>query len=73
MFVESYGLGTAERSAFVDRAVEGATRTWYRMRANAEHRGGGWARMWSEGVGDRILRRREWLLENQVILDRALR
>ena len=73
MFVESYGLGAAERNAFVDRAVEGATRTWYRMRANAEHRGGGWARMWNEGVGDRILRRREWLLENQVILDRALR
>jgi len=73
MFVESYGLGAAERNAFVDRAVEGATRTWYRMRANAEHRGGGWARMWNEGVGDRILHRREWLIENQVILDRALR
>ena len=47
MFVESYGLGAPERNAFVDRAVEGATGTWYRMRANAEHRGGGWARMWA--------------------------
>jgi Phosphotransferase enzyme family len=73
MFVDSYGLGATERTAFVDLAVEGATRAWYRMRANAEHRGGGWARMWNEGVGDRILRRRAWLLANQAILDRALR
>ena len=73
MFVESYGLTDAERNAFVDRAIEGATRSWHRMRANAEHRGGGWARMWNEGVGDRILRRRVWLIENQVILDHALR
>ena len=30
------------------------------MRHNAEHRGGGWARMWAEGVGDVIERRRAW-------------
>ncbi len=73
IFVNSYGLSADERTAFLDVAAEGATRTWHRMRANAEHRGGGWARMWNEGVGDRILRRRAWLLENQPILDRALR
>jgi hypothetical protein len=31
------------------------------MRWRAEHLGGGWARMWQEGVGDRIERRRAWL------------
>jgi Ser/Thr protein kinase RdoA (MazF antagonist) len=72
IFVESYGLGSEERTAFVGLAVEGATRAWYRMKANAEHRGGGWARMWNDGIGNRILRRHEWLLENQAILNRAL-
>ena len=43
------------------------------MRANAEERGGGWARMWTEGVGDRILRRRAWLLDERATLDAALR
>jgi hypothetical protein len=73
IFVESYGLAASDRSAFVDVAVEGATRAWYRMRANAEHRGGGWARMWNDGIGDRIIRRREWLLDNRATLDCALR
>ena len=71
-FVDSYGLGDAERMAFLEVAIDGATRAWYRMQANAEHRGGGWARMWNDGVGERILRRRAWLLEHRATLDRAL-
>jgi hypothetical protein len=30
------------------------------MRWNAEHLGGGWARMWDEGVGEKIRRRVAW-------------
>jgi hypothetical protein len=41
------------------------------MRANAEQRGGGWARMWAEGAGDRILRRRAWLEEQRATLEGA--
>jgi hypothetical protein len=72
-FVDAYGLAQSARDAFVDVAVTGASRSWYRMRANALQRGGGWARMWAEGVGDRILRRREWLLAERSRLERALR
>lgn len=72
-FVDGYGLDAGERKAFCDVAIAGATRSWYRMRANSVERGGGWARMWAEGAGDRILRRRAWLLEERSSLDRALR
>ena len=73
VFVDAYGLERDERAVFCDLAVHGATRSWHRMRANAEGRGGGWARMWAEGVGDRILRRRAWLLEQRPTLEGALR
>jgi hypothetical protein len=35
--------------------------------------GGGWQRMWEEGVGDRILRRAQWLRDNATELQRAVR
>jgi Ser/Thr protein kinase RdoA (MazF antagonist) len=70
-FVDAYGLEPDERAAFVDVAVAGATRSWHRMRANAEQRGGGWARMWAEGAGDRILRRRAWLEDQRATLEGA--
>jgi hypothetical protein len=72
-FVDAYGLEQESRDMFVELAVAGASRSWHRMRANAEQRGGGWARMWAEGVGDRILRRRAWLLAQRVSLEQALR
>jgi hypothetical protein len=31
------------------------------MRYRAETLGGGWQRMWSDGVGDRIKNRQTWL------------
>jgi hypothetical protein len=40
--------------------------------SRAEELGGGWRRMWDEGVGERILRRREWLIENAVELNAAM-
>ncbi len=72
-FVDAYGLGEEDRAAFCEVSIHGATRSWHRMRANAELRGGGWARMWEEGVGDRILRRRQWLLDERQTLEAALR
>jgi hypothetical protein len=73
MFVAAYGLTDSQRATFCDVAIEGATRSWHRMQANAERRGGGWARMWAEGVGDRILRRRAWMIEQRPTFDAALR
>jgi hypothetical protein len=57
-FVAAYDLDDDARAAFPDVAIDGATRSWHLMRANAEQRGGGWARMWAEGAGDRIRRRK---------------
>ena len=42
------------------------------MRWNAEHLGGGWARMWDEGVGGMILRRVSWFAEVRAELAAAL-
>jgi hypothetical protein len=72
-FADAYGLGEDERARFVDVAIHGATRSWHRMQANAEQRGGGWARMWDEGVGDLILRRRAWTIDEREMLEAALR
>jgi Ser/Thr protein kinase RdoA (MazF antagonist) len=71
-FVDAYGLDDDERAAFCDVAIGGTARAWYRMRANAVERGGGWARMWAEGVGDRIVRRRAWMIEQRTTLEAAL-
>lgn len=71
-FVDAYDLGEDERRGFLALSIAGASRSWHRMRANATQRGGGWARMWAEGVGDRILRRRAWLLEERASLEEAL-
>jgi Ser/Thr protein kinase RdoA (MazF antagonist) len=59
--LDAYGLPEAEREALVAVSVNLADRSWHLMRWRAQQLGGGWARMWDEGVGDRILRRRAWL------------
>ncbi len=38
----------------------------------AEHLGGGWARMWAEGVGDVIRRRIDWFAAERAGLAAAL-
>lgn len=72
ILVDAYGLGPAERDRFVDTSQLAALRTWHRMKANAEQLGGGWRRMWDEGVGDRILRRRRWIVEERERIEIAL-
>jgi len=70
--VEAYGLPDADRERLVPVSVNLAERSWHLMRWRAEHLGGGWARMWQEGVGDRIARRRAWLEQHAAELTAAV-
>jgi Ser/Thr protein kinase RdoA (MazF antagonist) len=73
LMADAYGLDTAERSLLLDIADRRFARIWHTMRYRAENFGGGWARMWNEGVGDRILRARDWLRGEHERLRDALR
>ena len=44
--------------------IEAAALSYERMEHNARVLGGGWARMWDEGVGGMIRRRGAWLEAN---------
>ena len=72
VLLDAYGLGAADRARVVEVARNGAERSWHVMKRNAAERGGGWQRMWDEGVGDRILRRQEWLAANAAALTAAI-
>lgn len=65
LLADAYGLTATKRASLVDVALRRADRMRLSMRAAAEHYGGGWARMWDQGVGDLIQRRRTWLLHRQ--------
>jgi len=62
--LDAYAASDADRARVVDVALARTARSWHLMRHRAVTLGGGWARMWDEGVGDVILRRRAWLDEN---------
>lgn len=66
--VDAYGLSDSSRALLVPLAINGAERSWYLMRHRAEVDGGGWRRMWDDGVGDAILRRQDWLRRNEKAL-----
>lgn len=70
--LDAYGLDHADRAFVVPVAIYTAHRSWFSMRERAQTLGGGWARMWAEGVGDRILRRQHWLAQNAEALHAAL-
>jgi hypothetical protein len=72
VFADAYGLDDASRAGLVDLSIAGARVSFRRMHAAAEQLGGGWARMWAEGVGDRILRRESWLAASHQTLTSAL-
>lgn len=72
LFADAYGWLENERRRLPEFGAERACLTWERMKHNAENRGGGWARMWSEGVGEVIRRRRTWLLNNADAIRSAL-
>jgi hypothetical protein len=60
LFADAYGLAPAERARLPEVAARRYARSWHVMRYNAERRGGGWRRMWDDGVGDVILRGQAW-------------
>jgi Ser/Thr protein kinase RdoA (MazF antagonist) len=72
LLCDGYGLDAADRIALPQLGIARAEHTWRRMRAAATHFGGGWARMWEGGVGDLILRRRDWLERSRDTLLEAL-
>lgn len=73
ILADGYGLSAHERAGLVDLGIARADVSWLRMRAWARELGGGWARMWDEGVGDAIRRRQAWLVERRAELLAALR
>jgi hypothetical protein len=72
IFVDAYGLERSERRHLVDLAERRCTRTWHVMHHRAVHDGGGWARMWEDGVGDVIRRTQAWLARERTRLEAAL-
>lgn len=72
VFADAYGLGLDARARMVDAAVLRSRRSWHVMRHRAEADGGGWARMWADGVGDVIHRREAWLVEHGPAITAAL-
>ncbi|WP_066944724.1 phosphotransferase [Microtetraspora fusca] len=72
ILADAYGMSDVDRSRLVEVAVLRTRRSWFSMKQIAEERGGGWARMWDKGVGDRIKRREAWLERNAAAIDGAL-
>jgi hypothetical protein len=72
LFVDAYMLDEPGRERLLDVAERRSIRSWHVMRHRAEHEGGGWARMWGEGVGDVIRRTQAWLRDERPHLERAL-
>jgi hypothetical protein len=72
LIVDTYGLDATDRERLVAVARNTADRAWHRMRDRAARLGGGWQRMWADGVGERILRRQDWLAENARALHAAV-
>jgi hypothetical protein len=72
LFADAYGLAREDRAILIDDLTYGTERSWYLMRDRARRLGGGWARMWDDGVGDQIRRRREWLFAEGPAVTAAL-
>ena len=72
ILADAYGLSGADRERLIEVALLRTRRSWYLMKQHAETRGGGWQRMWDEGVGDVIKRREAWLDRHAATLTAAL-
>lgn len=66
ILTEAYGLDRSERLALLDVLAQRFARSWYAMRHAAQVRGGGWQRMWDDGVGDRIRENEGWFASQRV-------
>jgi hypothetical protein len=72
MLADAYGMSDADRARVIEVTIMRTRRSWYLMKQLAERDGGGWLRMWDEGVGDVIKRREAWLGQNAAALQAAL-
>lgn len=64
LFCDAYGLEAGERRRLLEVSRLRFGRSYERMRVRAAREGGGWARMWDAGAGDRIRRAAAWLDAN---------
>jgi hypothetical protein len=69
---DAYGLSGTDRERIIEVAALRTRRSWYLMKQRAETQGGGWQRMWDDGVGDVIKRREAWLDRHAARLTAAL-
>ena len=72
ILTEAYGLDRSQRLALLDVLAQRFARSWYAMRHAAQVRGGGWQRMWDDGVGDRIRENEAWFAAQRVDFVHAL-
>jgi hypothetical protein len=72
LLADAYGMTERDRGRLVEVAVLRTRRSWFLMKHRAEVDGGGWQRMWDEGVGDIIKRREAWLERNGKAIESAL-
>ncbi|HZX08591.1 phosphotransferase [Kribbella sp.] len=72
MLADAYGLSVADRARVLPLAIALNDRAWHTMKYRAETLGGGWQRMWTEGVGDQIRHRQTWLEQTADSLTTAL-
>ncbi|MGV8908779.1 MAG: hypothetical protein ACOH1Y_07335 [Propionicimonas sp.] len=72
LFADAYDWTEQQRLDLPRFGAAAAATSRERMKLRAEEYGGGWARMWDEGVGDLIARRGRWLIDNQRAIVTAL-
>jgi hypothetical protein len=72
LLADAYGLSETDRRRVIEVAIMRSRRSWHLMKQQADVVGGGWRRMWNDGVGDTITRRLAWLERNADALNAAL-
>ncbi|WP_420111208.1 phosphotransferase [Pseudactinotalea sp.] len=72
LLVDAYGLDDDGRRRLLPVSREIAELSWHGMKRRADTLGGGWRRMWNDGIGDVILRRQEWLAKHEGSLASAV-
>jgi hypothetical protein len=72
ILADAYGLSRTDRERIIEAGILRTRQGWYLMKHRAETQGGGWRRMWDEGVGDVIKRRESWLDRHAATLTAAL-
>jgi hypothetical protein len=72
ILADAYGMAERDRGRLVEVAVLRTRRSWHLMKYRAEADGGGWQRMWDEGVGEIIKRREAWLERNGAAIEATL-